>query len=893
MNNKYIRAMITGVTTILIIGSVFTSVPVGYAQSLQNWSDPMNLSNAGSSTNPAIVIDSTGTIHVIWFDRFDGYKYTKSTDGMNWTPPETVKFPFSPASLVSSENILQPEAPVLLADGSGGIHAFWRDDTNTLFYSRVASGFDLASNWTSSMKLADSVVDFDAVISSQGVVHVGYVSNLGTNKNPVGVFYRQLVGNSWSKPQNLYSSQHFRTLKPDEANVRLAVSDDSELETVYMVWDDQTQRQILMSKSLDGGNLWEGAIQIHGSDGSSGQETPHNVNIDVMDSQVLVLWQDGQPGSQCIQYSQLSTDGGEHFAPPEKILDEIVGCTQTSHFIKVNKDFSVVSLRILDTISLLAWNGSHWSKPQNQNEVTSFVNPVTFDSVIFGCQQISSYKGQLFVVGCDNGNGGDIWFSSRLSGDVEIWFPPVTAWTVPTEITHVNQQISDLSLVSDNENNIHAFWVQAQLLSGNKEIPTIQHAEWNDNGWSNPATIISGMDGRPSQLKAHMGNPKRLLLTWIDGNTGEIFFSWAGSDRANIASEWVIPQIIPSTSQVNSSPDPLIDDAGKIIIAYAVPINEQRGIYFVESDDSGTTWTKPVQIFDAVAAGWDVVDQPNISLTGDGQLHILFNRYSAQGESRRSQGLYYSQSANGGTTWTDPKAVSEQSVQWSDLVAYGKSNLYRLWQEYRQSELVSFHQISQDGGVTWSSPLIVSSINASTSPTGQITDEAGNLYFLQLTGKDNLTLLSNVWNGSSWVSQEPRELYIKDRGVPSSITVGVSSKGNLLASFLVGYPYSTDKLKSDIFSVNKSIELPEEPSTPFPAIIAVVEPTFGVTEELSNVLQSPTQISTVTDLNNLPSSSSSNKNLVGLFLLSGILVFVVIIFRPIARKKSKQEKKPN
>jgi hypothetical protein len=437
------------------------------------------------------------------------------------------------------------------------------------------------------------------------------------------------------------------------------------------------------------------------------------------------------------------------------------------------------------------------------------------------------------------------------------------------------------------------FWIQMPISNESKEELAIYYAGWNNEGWSQPAVIISGLDGLPLQLRVEADSLGRLILTWIDSKTGSVLYSWADANRASIAAEWEIPQYISSVSQVNSSPDVLADDSGKMIIAYAVPINEKRGIYFVESDDGGKTWNQPIQIFDAVSAGWDIVDHPDISLTVDGRLHILFNRYTSQGKSRQSLGLYYSQSENGGITWSDAELVSEQSVPWSKIISYDKSILHRLWQEFRQSMLVSFHQFSQDGGLTWSRPLIISSVNANTSLTSQTSDVAGNMYFLQLTGKNNQTIFSEVWNGSNWSGQDPKELYIKDSGIPSSITASVSPTGDLVATVLVNYPFLNDEYKNSVFSMSKPLELPEVIPTPYTAAIAVAEPKISVTEELPNVLESPPQVTSVTNLNDLPSSVSGNKNMVGFLLLGGVIVLIIVIFRPIVWKKNTRKKNPD
>jgi hypothetical protein len=542
-------------------------------------------------------------------------------------------------------------------------------------------------------------------------------------------------------------------------------------------------------------------------------------------------------------------------------------------------------LNIFDEISLMAWNGSFWSEQQTQSEIATFINPVTFDSVIFGCQKLSVYAKQLFVVGCDKGSSGDIWFSSRSLGTDKDWFPPSSVWTDPVEVTIGNQQISALSSVSDGENNIHTFWVQPPLVAGNEGTAVIQYTRWDGKSWSNPTAVISRLSGNPVQLTVNGDYLGRLLLAWIDGKTGEILFSWASADLASRSLEWEKPISIFTASQANSSPDILVDTSGRIVIVYAVPINENRGIYLIESGDAGKTWSQPLQVFDAVSASGDIVDQAKIGLTGDGRLHILFSKFSFQGEQRQSLGLYYSQSVDGGFTWSEPEEITNNPVHWSEIVGYDRSILHRLWQETRQSMLVSFHQISQDGGATWSSPVIVSSISANTTLTTQIMDRTGNLHFLQLTTEDNLIILNHhMWDGSRWVSQKPKELYIQDRGVLSSITAGVSSKGNLLVSVLADYPYLTDELKSGILSVGKSLGLPEEIQTPYPAIITVAEPTVVATEEISNILETPTQISPVRGLN-FSLSSLANKNLIGFLLLGGIIVLIFVIFRPNARKK--------
>jgi hypothetical protein len=533
----------------------------------------------------------------------------------------------------------------------------------------------------------------------------------------------------------------------------------------------------------------------------------------------------------------------------------------------------------------MAWNGSNWSDQKLQDEISTFINPSTLDSVIFGCQKLSIYDGQIFIVGCDKGSSGDIWFSSRSLGTDKNWFPPSSIWTDLDEVARVGQQISGLSSVSDGENNIHTFWIQPPLTGGSESVGTIQYARWDGESWSIPTTVISRLSGNPMQLTVEADYQGRLVLAWIDGRTGELVFSWASADQASRSSEWESPLSIPTGSQANSSPDILVDSSGRIVIVYAVPINEKRGIYLVESGNVGRTWSQPLQVFDAVSTTGDIVDQAQIGLTGDGRLHVLFSKFSLQGEQRQLLGLYYSYSADGGLTWSEPEEVTDNPVSWSEIIGYGRSIVHRLWQEYRQSMLVSFHQISLDGGETWSDPVIVSSLSTGTSLTTQSMDRVENLHFLQIITEDHLnTLNHHMWDGSRWVSQESKELYIQDQRVLSAFAAGVSSKGNLLVSVLASDPFQTDELDGSILSMSKTLELPGEIPTPYPAVITIVEPTSVATVEISNSLQVPTQPSPTTGLSYLL-SGLYNKNLIGILLLSGIIVLLFFIFRPNTQKK--------
>ena len=87
---KYLRAL-------LFLGVIISLIDLQMAVFAQtgtvSWSSPENLSNSGGATTPNLVVDTGGSIHVIWEDEFDGSIYSRY-DGQQWSEPLAVTFPF-------------------------------------------------------------------------------------------------------------------------------------------------------------------------------------------------------------------------------------------------------------------------------------------------------------------------------------------------------------------------------------------------------------------------------------------------------------------------------------------------------------------------------------------------------------------------------------------------------------------------------------------------------------------------------------------------------------------------------------------------------------------------------------------------------------------------------
>ena len=269
-----------GTVTILILGFIFIAVPASHAQSSQTWSEPINLSNSGFTTNPLMVVDSHGTIHVIWLDTIEEkYKYVQSEDGVNWASPLTVNFPF-PTEYSSREFpfTIEEFPPILVPNDSGLIHIFWRNERGSLFYNNaLAENLGKPSAWSGFTQLTDTALDFDVGLDSDGNVHIGFLRTTTSDIGPPGIYYRKLdIGRlNWSSNYLLYESQYFRGLYPEEAHVRLATSSEMGTENVYVVWDDRPNKRIYVATSMDGGLTWHKTEQLKGPSDFIGYQSIH------------------------------------------------------------------------------------------------------------------------------------------------------------------------------------------------------------------------------------------------------------------------------------------------------------------------------------------------------------------------------------------------------------------------------------------------------------------------------------------------------------------------------------------------------------------------------------------------------------------------------------------
>lgn len=888
MNMKKTKSvLVLSLSCLVLLSLFFGQVSGGHAQEGDDWSAPVNLSLSGLAADPQLLIDFQGNLHVIWKDESVGYMYSQSADdGATWTYPRIASFPFNEKGA----------APTIFGDPTGAIHIFWIGTDGALNYSQTTPAKIIDSaQWQTNRRLASSVLEYDVILDSRNALQLTYIHNASGLTNPAGIYYMRTApgGAGWSDAINLYASEYFRSTTASEAFLRIAASNTAPVQSIYVTWDNRSQKRVFMAASVDGGVTWGEAQQVKGPQDTGGIGSPFNLNAAASGDKVLLVWQIGEPGSgKCSVSSQWSVDAGKTWGEITALPGGSTDCPESSQFLPSGEGPVVLRLSGRNDSTLMAWDGSQWSDPQAQTRLPTISNPLTFDTILLGCRFDLIRQDRLYVVGCDEGGGSDAWFLSRDLPPVEAWFSPQEAWSAPVLIAGDSARITSLVSVADSQGVLHSVWAQSGEAADGSTVNALEYVQWNDEGWTRPDGVITGLDSPPSQIALAVDNQEKLFTTWVDERRGELLFSWVNLGRATLASEWAKVVGLPSPSNLIASPDMVVDGSGRIVLVFAIPLNEERGIYIVQSTDSGQNWSAPVRVFDAVAAQWDEVDDPEIGLTLDGTLHIIFHRTSARSD--ESMGVFYTRSQDGGGSWSPPQTMSEGDVQWSEIIAYDRQTVHVLWQEYDGLVFANLSQISRDGGAAWSRPFSITGVNDNPTPVTAAVDTSGTIHFLQLLKaggtismkQDDLTLQDWVWDGSSWTFASDRNLSIRGEGLDYDLAGGVTSRGHLVASVSAEYSDLENHLQEEILAFNRYLGETAIPSEapqviiPTPAVlvtptqVVIIEPTMSVDPQVL--------------FDDNTSTTATQRNLVGMGIIGVALIVTALLLirgRPGTAKK--------
>ena len=631
-----------------------------------------------------------------------------------------------------------------------------------------------------------------------------------------------------------------------------------------------------------------------------GFSTPFDLDVDVWNGSVILIWKTGESQSACSHHYQVSTDDGDTWSPKKQVFEGTFGCSTQNVFLSNRPDILIWMANINGQSTFLAWNGEQWSDPQVQTDLASIENPVTYEYVSLNCLQLVEQPApdQVYAVGCEQGQNGDIWFMSRPIGVLSDWFKSAEAWSNPEKLFDVSPKMGSLNMLADQNGNFHAFWTQPVDENVPSSGSSVYYSQWDGIKWTTPVGILASPDGKAANPSVAINRDGRLLVAWSAGPIGELYFSWAQAERAYSPSEWSEPVSLPVPSSAASSPDLVLSASGEIFVAYAIPLNESRGIYIVSSMDDGATWSEPEQVFDASPAGWDMVQSPHLLLTGNGERHMLWKQQSFPGDTD-SQVLFYTHYSDSASSeqhlglskgWSALQQVDEGQIFWSRLIALTDGGLYRLWFNRAAQNNSIYQQYSGDEGSSWMPANILGDFSDTIDALNSYVDLTGQFHLVQAINNSQQEQL-RYWSGAGERLVQKDETSLASVDPQASIVAmaaAINPSGRLQVMFGVNGKNQADETFSYLVGLHRTIEqaatveatasATTQPQSPTPST-DVIAPQVTSTE----VPPTP-QPTAITDLADLPVSSSGPLpgNLTGTVIFSavvagGLLVILLLI----------------
>jgi hypothetical protein len=304
-------------------------------------------------------------------------------------------------------------------------------------------------------------------------------------------------------------------------------------------------------------------------------------------------------------------------------------------------------------------------------------------------------------------------------------------WSIPEKIYENRENVSEMALVADQLGGLHLFW--NPLNTGE-----IYYSNWDGQSWSLPIDVVSSSQPRaPSVTVDSLGY---LHLIWQDANN-TLYYSQAKADSAGIALAWSPPvEVADSLTHANITVGP----NDNLYIVYPGQNNLGPGI--VISEDGGLSWSDsfPVSITSQPEA---VADYTRAAVSQDGTIHVVWSEYQLP-SGWPPLGSFYSQSKDGGTTWSPAVRISDENYHQTTIAVY-KDQVVHVAYNGAAGYGGRYHRYSEDGGRTWSEPfaVIASGLGGSESPPQLALDANGNLHLATTYGQ---RVWYSVFQGQRW-----------------------------------------------------------------------------------------------------------------------------------------------
>lgn len=325
-------------------------------------------------------------------------------------------------------------------------------------------------------------------------------------------------------------------------------------------------------------------------------------------------------------------------------------------------------------------------------------------------------------------------------------------WSSPFRLSTVDRKSSEAYLTSDQFGYVHVFWTEE--LEDQRSL--LQYARYNGETWSTPVDI------RVTEPFVPIGNVSPIVdgngtlhIAWTEGKTGPAYYASAPAHNATSVQQWQKPHMIKVPAD---SIKLRVDAQGVLHALYIKFLGDDPGIYYIHSEDQGTSWSNPVWLDPDILPGYGP-RALNFEIDDSGGLHALW--YYVPIEDTGGDWVRYVHSLDGGNTWSQPftidkldEAAIENEYSLSaagPVMAVQGQSVHVIWAggklHYRH------YRYSTDAGQTWSEPeRIFGELNGQAFD-GMAIDGNGRVhYFAQI--RFPMGIYHSFLQGGAWSTPE-------------------------------------------------------------------------------------------------------------------------------------------
>jgi hypothetical protein len=362
-----------------------------------------------------------------------------------------------------------------------------------------------------------------------------------------------------------------------------------------------------------------------------------------------------------------------------------------------------------------------------------------------------------------------------------------TRWSIPETMPAFDAGAAPPTLVADGTGAIHAFSSQWLTSKDGTSVKAVVYNHWSINhGWTEPIDILLSPIKEARVTDAHLDNTGNLhLVFWGgDGTEANIFYAQAPVESADNISSWSVPVLIGENAADPAGAVLLDDNAGNLHVVYSGS-RDGNGLYVVDSNDHGQTWSEPEPIFLATSDA-PAIFELHVIRGENGWFHAVWGVFSVGGQGR---GIYYVNSEDG-YYWNDPRLLQQSKSglgsQTPNIIEYQQA----LYAVYNMPPKITMRR-SLDNGKTWQDPMILFARHVGVNGSlGLVVDHNDNLHLFfgqRITASPDIHgMWHSVFRNNRW--SEPEALIkgpqvndpVGDRSFDPNMARAVVSQDNVL-----------------------------------------------------------------------------------------------------------------